>query len=259
VRLFDDATDEAFGVVPIDQARQLARERDIDLVEVGPTAQPPVVRMMDYGKYRFEQIKKDRETRREHSMGRVKEIKLRPKISTNDFNTKAGHIREFLEEGDKVKVTIMFRGREMAHQEFGHRLLDRLAEQLLDFGGIERLPFVEGRNMVVTMNPALKGKLPPARPVYKPVPPPVVVAPPVEEVKPAEETAVVEGTETPAEAVAEIETEAATEAETEAEAEVEVPTEPPQEAELVSAAPAAKTPVKKTTTRSKANAKNKNS
>jgi translation initiation factor IF-3 len=156
VRLFDDTTGEPLGIVPIEAARQLAQERELDLVEVAPQAQPPVCRLMDYGRYKFEQLKKDKESRREHNVITMKEMKLRPKISEHDFQTKFGSVRNFLREGDKVKLTIMFRGREMVHQEYGRKLLDRMADELKEMATIERNPLVEGRNMTMIMSPLAK-------------------------------------------------------------------------------------------------------
>jgi translation initiation factor IF-3 len=156
VRLFDDTTGESIGIVPIDRARDLAIERELDLVEVAPLAQPPVCRLMDYGRYKFEAMKKDKESRREHNVITIKEMKLRPKISEHDFQTKFGYVKNFLREGDKVKLTIMFRGREMVHQEYGRRLLDRMAEELTELAVIERNPLVEGRNMVMILSPLNK-------------------------------------------------------------------------------------------------------
>lgn len=108
---------------------------------------------MDYGRYKFEALKKDKESRREHNVINVKEMKLRPKISEHDFQTKFGSVRHFLEDGDKVKLTIMFRGREMVHQEYGRRLLDRIADELQETAAIERTPLVEGRNMTMILSP----------------------------------------------------------------------------------------------------------
>jgi translation initiation factor IF-3 len=153
VRLFDDTTNEAFGIVPIEKARQIAQERELDLVEVAPQAQPPVCRLLDYGRFKFEALKREKESRREHNVVRLKEMKLRPKISEHDFQTKFGYVRHFLQEGDKVKLTIMFRGREMVHQEYGRRLLDRMANELKDVATIERNPLVEGRNMIMILSP----------------------------------------------------------------------------------------------------------
>ena len=153
VRLFDDTTGEALGIVPIEKARELAAVRELDLVEVAPQAQPPVCRLMDYGRYKFEALKKEKESRREHNVINVKEMKLRPKISEHDFQTKFGSVRHFLQDGDKVKLTIMFRGREMVHQEYGRRLLDRIADELQELATIERNPLVEGRNMTMILSP----------------------------------------------------------------------------------------------------------
>ena len=156
VRLFDDTTQEAFGIVPIERARQLAVEKELDLVEVAPQAQPPVCRLMDYGRFKFEALKREKDSRREHNVVRLKEMKLRPKISEHDFNTKYGYVRHFLADGDKVKLTIMFRGRELVHQEYGRRLLDRMAQELKDVAIVERMPLVEGRNMIMILSPLAK-------------------------------------------------------------------------------------------------------
>jgi translation initiation factor IF-3 len=161
VRLFDDTTDEALGIVPIESARQLAVERGLDLVEVAPLAQPPVCRLMDYGRFKFEALKREKDSRRDHNVVQLKEQKLRPKISDHDFRTKLAKVKQFLGEGDKVKLTIMFRGREMVHQEFGRKLLDRMTEELSDLAIIERSPLVEGRNMIMILSPTTKK---PARP-----------------------------------------------------------------------------------------------
>jgi translation initiation factor IF-3 len=156
VRLFDDTTQEAFGIVPLERAKQLALERELDLVEVAPQAQPPVCRLMDYGRFKFEALKREKESRREHNVITVKEMKLRPKISEHDFQTKFGYVKHFLEEGDKVKLTIVFRGRELVHQEYGRKLLDRMAEELHALAAVERNALVEGRNMTMILSPAHK-------------------------------------------------------------------------------------------------------
>ena len=156
VRLFDDTTDEALGIVTIEQARQLAVDRGLDLVEVAPLAQPPVCRLMDYGRFKFEALKREKDSRRDHNVVQLKEQKLRPKISDNDFRTKLAKVKQFLGEGDKVKLTIMFRGREMVHQEFGRKLLDRMTDELSDLAIIERSPLVEGRNMIMILSPTTK-------------------------------------------------------------------------------------------------------
>jgi translation initiation factor IF-3 len=131
-------------------------ERELDLVEVAPLAQPPVCRLMDYGRFKFEALKREKDSKREHNVIRLKEMKLRPKISEHDFRTKYGYVRHFLADGDKVKLTIMFRGREMVHQEYGRRLLDRMAAELKDVAIIERNPLVEGRNMIMILSPLAK-------------------------------------------------------------------------------------------------------
>ncbi len=142
------------GVLPIDRAKALAIEREMDLVEVAPQAQPPVARIMDYGKFKFESIKKEKDGRRKHNVIKVKEMKLRPKIGEHDFQTKFHAVKSFLEEGDKVKLTIMFRGREMVHQDIGKRLLERMALELKPISTVERMPLLEGRNMIMILAPA---------------------------------------------------------------------------------------------------------
>src|ERR671934_1934932 len=131
---------EQVGIVRIEDALRLAQEADLDLVEVAPTARPPVCRLMDYGKFKYESAVKARESRKNQTQTIVKEIKLRPKIDPHDYGTKKGHVERFLKAGDKVKVTIMFRGREMAHTELGRKLLDRLAEDLRELGTVETFP-----------------------------------------------------------------------------------------------------------------------
>jgi translation initiation factor IF-3 len=161
VRLFDDTTQEAFGIVPLERAKALALERELDLVEVAPQAQPPVCRLMDYGRFKFEALKREKESRREHNVITVKEMKLRPKISEHDFQTKFGYVKHFLEDGDKVKLTIVFRGRELVHQEYGRKLLDRMAEELHNLAAIERNALVEGRNMTMILSPVHKKPIKP--------------------------------------------------------------------------------------------------
>ncbi len=141
------------GIVSIDEARTAANARGLDLVEVAPLARPPVVRIMDYGKYKYEQARKAREAKKKQHNVRVKEVKLRPKIEEHDFNFKAGHARRFLEEGNKVKLTLMFRGREMTHTDLGAKVLERFAEALRDVGQREAEPRLEGRNMSMLMAP----------------------------------------------------------------------------------------------------------
>jgi len=139
--------------VTLDRAKQLAIQREMDLVEVAPQAQPPVVRIMDYGKFKFESLKKEKDARRKHQNIKVKEMKLRPKIGEHDFQTKFHNVKSFLEQGDKVKLTIMFRGREMVHQDIGKNLLDRMARELKTISTVERSPLLEGKNMIMILAP----------------------------------------------------------------------------------------------------------
>jgi translation initiation factor IF-3 len=141
------------GVVDTDQALAYARERDLDLVEVAPDARPPVCRVLDYSKYKYEQEQKAKAARRHQRQVTVREIKLRPKIAENDYETKRGHVERFLRHDDKVKVTIMFRGRETTHPERGEQLLMRLADDLSDIGAIEQRPTQDGRNMTMLLGP----------------------------------------------------------------------------------------------------------
>ena len=141
------------GVRKIEQARWLASELGLDLVEVAPDARPPVCRMMDYGKYKYEQSVRQREARKKQTRTVVKEVKFRPKIDDHDYETKKRRVLEFLDEGDKVKVTMMFRGREVTHPELGERILRRLAKDVTGVGGIETGPKLEGRNMTMQLAP----------------------------------------------------------------------------------------------------------
>jgi translation initiation factor IF-3 len=139
--------------MPTATALARAKELDLDLVEVAPQADPPVVRIMDFGKWKYEQDVRAKESRKKQSQVIVKEMKFRPKISDHDFSIKKGHVERFLEEGDKVKVTIMFRGREMAHTELGAKLLDRLAKDLSEISQVEAAPKQDGRNMTMVLSP----------------------------------------------------------------------------------------------------------
>jgi translation initiation factor IF-3 len=141
------------GIMSGRDALQLAQERHLDLVEIAPTAKPPVCRIMDYGKYRYEQQKRDKEARKKQKTFDIKEVKLRPGIEDHDFGVKFKNAVRFLEDGDKVKVTIMFRGRELSHPELGEVLLKKMAEQLKDMAVIERAPKLEGRNMIMIVAP----------------------------------------------------------------------------------------------------------
>lgn len=147
---------EQVGIVRIDDALRLAREGDLDLVEVAPMARPPVCKLMDYGKFKYESAQKERAARRNQTQTVVKEMKLRPKIDPHDYETKKGHVVRFLNQGDKVKVTIMFRGREQSRPELGFRLLQRLAEDIQDTGYVEYSPKQEGRNMIMVIAPTRK-------------------------------------------------------------------------------------------------------
>jgi translation initiation factor IF-3 len=144
---------EQVGIVPIAKALQLAQDSDLDLVEVAPTARPPVCKLMDYGKWKYENAQKAREARRHQAHTVIKEMKLRPKIDPHDYETKKGHVVRFLKAGDKVKITIMFRGREQSRPELGFRLLKRLAEDVHELGYVEFEPKQDGRNMIMVMAP----------------------------------------------------------------------------------------------------------
>lgn len=147
---------EQLGVMSLRSARQIAEERHLDLVEVAPNGRPPVCRIMNYGKYRYEQQKREKEAKKKQKILMLKEVKLRPNIEDHDFYVKMKAAQRFLGEGSKVKVTIMFRGREMSHPELGEKLLMRFADELKDVAHVEREPKVEGRNMtmVIAVNKA---------------------------------------------------------------------------------------------------------
>jgi len=147
------------GIVSTQEALRMAEEQDLDLVEVAPQAKPPVCRIMDYGKYKYEQALKQKEARKKQTRVDVKEIKFRPKIDIHDYETKKGHVVRFLNAGARVKVTIMFRGREMAHTELGRRILDRLVADLDETAIVDQMPKLDGRNMIMVISPA---KRPPA-------------------------------------------------------------------------------------------------
>lgn len=149
---------EQVGIVRTDDARKLAYEADLDLVEVAPKAKPPVAKIMDYGKYKYEQAQKAREARKNQQQTVVKEQKFRPKIDEHDYETKKSNVVRFLEKGSKVKVTIMFRGREQSRPELGFRLLERLAEDVQEVGVVESRPKQDGRNMTMVLGPVRKGK-----------------------------------------------------------------------------------------------------
>jgi len=155
VRVIDDEN-EQLGVMPTIQALTLAQEKGLDLVEVAPTAVPPVCRILDYGQYKYELQKREREAKKKQKSQTFKEIRLRVKIDVNDLRTKLRRAGQFLDEGDRVKVTVQFRGREMSHANLGRALLDRAAELLTEHGTVERPPLLEGRNMYIVMAPLEK-------------------------------------------------------------------------------------------------------
>ncbi len=144
---------EQIGIVSITEALRRAQDSDLDLVEVAPMARPPVAKLMDYGKFKYESAQKAREARKNQQLTVIKEMKLRPKIDPHDYATKKGHVVRFLTAGDKVKITIMFRGREQSRPELGFRLLQRLAEDVQELGYVEAAPKQDGRNMIMVMAP----------------------------------------------------------------------------------------------------------
>ena len=148
-----DSDGTQIGIKPRDEALEYAYSKNLDLVEVAPNADPPVCRIMDYGKYRYEQEQKAKTARKHQSQIHIKEIKLRPKIGVHDYETKKGHVVRFLKDRAKVKVTIMFRGREATHPERGRDLLMRLADDVKELGQIESPPLLDGRNMVMVLAP----------------------------------------------------------------------------------------------------------
>ncbi len=155
VRLIGEAGEQV-GIVSIRTAMQMAEEAEIDLVEIAPLAQPPVCRIMDYGKFKYQEAKKAHEAKLKQKQVQVKEVKFRPGTDENDYQIKLRNMVRFLDEGDKVKVTLRFRGREMAHQEFGMRQLERIKADLEAEGQVEQMPKMEGRQMVMVIAPAKK-------------------------------------------------------------------------------------------------------
>ena len=156
MRLIDDQNNQ-LGVLSLDAALRIANEKGLDLVEVAPQASPPVCRLMDYGRYKFETVKREKDQRRKQNVIKLKEMKLRPKVAEHDFQTKFKGLKQFLEAGEKVKVTIMFRGREMVHQEIGRKILERVADDAKPFAVIERQPLLEGRNLFMILAPSRQG------------------------------------------------------------------------------------------------------
>ena len=148
-----DADGEQVGVLKTDKALEMAQEAGLDLVEVSPNANPPVCRVMDYGKYKFEANKQQQKAKKKQKQIQVKEIKFRPRTEEGDYQTKVRKLREFLEKGDKAKVTLRYRGREFAHQELGLDLLKRVAADLEEFSTVEQMPKMEGRQMVMMLSP----------------------------------------------------------------------------------------------------------
>lgn len=152
VRLIDTEGTQ-LGIFSSKEALRLAEERQLDLVEISPAAKPPVCKIMDFGKYKYEQSKREKEAKKKQKIISVKEVKLRPSIEDHDFEVKAKNAARFLKDGDKVKATIIFRGREIVHTQLGQKLLKRLAEQVKDFSQVERQPKLEGKNMIMILSP----------------------------------------------------------------------------------------------------------
>jgi translation initiation factor IF-3 len=147
------AEGEQLGIMQIADALRLAAERELDLVEVAPEAVPPVCRIMDFGKYKYQQSRRAKDARKKQTVIQVKEVKMGPKTDEHDFQFKARHVRRFIEDGNKAKVTIRFRGREMVHTELGRRLLDRIMQEVSDIAAIESHAKLEGRNMIMILTP----------------------------------------------------------------------------------------------------------
>ncbi len=158
---------QQLGIKSLEDALSIARRQELDLVEVAPTASPPVCRIMDYGKFKFDAGQKARESKRKSTSGAIKEMKYRPKIGIGDFDTKTRQVQKFLQQGHKVKLTIMFRGREVYHPELGKKILDKVAEQSEEVGRIEIEPKLDGRNMVMVLAPYRKGQHAPVKEVEK--------------------------------------------------------------------------------------------
>lgn len=170
VRLIDEKGNQV-GIVPTQEALQMARERGLDLMEISPNAQPPVCKICDYGKFKYEKKKKEHEARKKQTVIKVKEIQLRPQTEEHDLEYKFKNVRTFLEEGDKAKITIMFRGREITYVDQGFKIMKQLAEQVKDIAVVEAHPKLEGKKLIMILAPAPGGKKPaPApKPAIKPV------------------------------------------------------------------------------------------
>lgn len=152
VRVISDSGDQ-LGIMSGKEACELANEKGLDLVKISPNAQPPVCKIMDYGKYKFELAKREKENRKNQKVVNTKEVQLSPSIDTNDFNTKCNHAIRFLKNGDKVKVSVRFRGREISHSEIGETLLLKFVENVKEYGNMDKAPKLEGRNMVMFLTP----------------------------------------------------------------------------------------------------------
>jgi len=148
-----DPDGKQVGVLPVKEAIRIAEERGLDLVEVAPNSQPPVCRVMNYGKYKYQQSKRTQEARKHQTVIHIKEVKVRPRTEEHDFQFKLRHVKRFLDEGNKVKISILFRGREIAHPEYGKEMLNRFSEGVKDVMVIEQSPRLEGRNMVMILAP----------------------------------------------------------------------------------------------------------
>lgn len=148
-----DENGEQLGILQLRDALRVAAERNLDLVEVAPTARPPVCRIMDFGRFKYEQSKRDREARKKQHIVSIKEVRMTPKIEDHDFSVKTKNAEKFLRDGDKVKVTVRFRGREIVHADIARKLLQELAATVTEVGAVEREPKVEGRNMIMILTP----------------------------------------------------------------------------------------------------------
>jgi translation initiation factor IF-3 len=157
VRVVDPESNQ-LGIMPLRDALRLAEEKQLDLVEIAPQAKPPVCRIMDFGKHKYEQSKRDKETKKKQRIISVKEVKMRPNIEDHDFDVKSKNAARFLKDGDKVKATIIFRGREIVHPSLGQQLLVKLAEEMKELANVERYPKLEGKNMIMILAPKLEVK-----------------------------------------------------------------------------------------------------
>ncbi len=219
VRVVDEEGNQ-LGVMPTPQALEMAQERGYDLVEVAPMASPPVARFLDFGQYKYELTKREKEAKRRQRSVTFKEVRLSPKIGIGDFQTKVNRAIEFLEDGDRIKVTVRFRGRELTHPELGRNLLAKFTDRIGDLGVVERAPLLEGKSMFITLTPAAKPKAHDGGGQAKPAPAEAEADPTAEAETPAKADA---KTEVKAPARAEAKADAKTEAETPAEAAAKAP------------------------------------